>query len=262
MSIEMPMPPPFAWLETCSNLLNMYYKISSGIGASTRCGIILAGGKGRRLRPFVEKLRGNMLPKQYVNFIGRRSMLEHTFHRAQKLIPAERLVTVVSERHLENVEVRRQLLRQPPGCVIAQPDNRETAPGLLLPLAHLNKLYPDSTVAVFPSDHFILEEDLFLGHVELACRAVEQGPSKVVLLGVEPREAEREPPLWRLRKRPGCGVREHHIVTGLRGFSCYTQHFSVRQLLATVARLRSGNSTVENRNGGAYGLAETNYCWP
>ena len=59
-------------------------------------------------------------------------MLEHAFRRAQKLIAAERLVTVVSDRHLENVEVRRQLSRQPPGCVIAQPDNRETAPGFLL----------------------------------------------------------------------------------------------------------------------------------
>lgn len=132
MSIEMPMPPRFAWLETCSNLLSMYYKISNVTGTTTRCGIVLAAGEGKRLWPFVQKLRGDMLPKQYVNFIGRRSMLEHTFHRAQKLIPAERLVTVVSDTHLENVEVRRQLSRQPPGCVIAQPDNRETAPGFLL----------------------------------------------------------------------------------------------------------------------------------
>lgn len=119
-------------------------------------------------------------------------MLEHTLHRARKLVPAERLLTVVSEKHLDNVEVRRQLSRQPPGCIIAQPDNRETAPGLLLPLAHLDRLYPDSIVAVFPSDHFILQEDLFLGYVGLAFRAVERDPSKIVLLGVEPSEAESE----------------------------------------------------------------------
>jgi mannose-1-phosphate guanylyltransferase len=66
----------------------MYLAISSKSGAATRCGVILAAGEGSRLRPFVQKLRGDMLPKQYVNFIGRRSMLEHTFHRAQIARPA------------------------------------------------------------------------------------------------------------------------------------------------------------------------------
>ncbi len=191
---------------------HMYYKIYNVTGIAPRCGIILAAGEGRRLRPFVQKLRGDILPKQYVTFIGRRSMLEHTFHRAQKLIPAERLLTVISERHLDHAEVTRQLSSRPPGCVITQPDNRETAPGLLLPLAHIYKLYPDSTVAVFPSDHFILEEDIFLGHVELAFRAVEQDPSKIVLLGVEPSRAESEygyiVPGNETRGSAGSGTRE------------------------------------------------------
>ena len=209
MQMQMPLP------RMARNLLaffDMYYKISNATGTTTRCGIVLAAGEGKRLRPFVQKLRGDTLPKQYVNFIGRRSMLEHTFHRAHKLVPAERLVTVVSERHLDHVEVRRQLSRQPPGCVIMQPDNRETAPGLLLLLAHLNKLYPDSSVAVFPSDHFILEEDLFLGYVELAFRAVERDPSKLVLLGVEPSDAESEygyiVPGNDTRSPAGCGTLE------------------------------------------------------
>jgi mannose-1-phosphate guanylyltransferase len=62
----------------------------------------------------------------------------------------------------------------------------------LLPLAHLYKRYPDSTVVVFPSDHFILEEDLFMVYVEQACRVVEEDPAKVVLLGMNPSEAEPE----------------------------------------------------------------------
>jgi mannose-1-phosphate guanylyltransferase len=59
------------------------------------CGLVLAGGEGRRLRSYVQQLRGEELPKQYVNFVGRRSMLEHTFHRAEKLIPANQILTVV-----------------------------------------------------------------------------------------------------------------------------------------------------------------------
>ena len=74
-------------------------------------------------------------------------------------------------------------------CIVEQPDNRDTGPGLLLPLAHLYKRYPDSTVVVFPSDHFILEEDLFMVYVDQAFRVVEQDPAKVVLLGINPSEA-------------------------------------------------------------------------
>src|SRR4030095_6203165 len=79
------------------------------------CGIILAAGEGNRLRSFVKKLRGYALPKQYVNFIGQRSMLEHTFYRAQKMIPAERLFTVVSQRHLRHPDVAREAFKPADG---------------------------------------------------------------------------------------------------------------------------------------------------
>jgi mannose-1-phosphate guanylyltransferase len=157
-----------------------------------RCGIVLAGGDGKRLQTFIDRLRGDGLPKQYMNFIGSRSMLEHTFQRAEKLISAEHLFTVVNRDHLRFPDVRRQLASRPAGNVVVQPENKETGPGLLLPLIHLIKRYPDSTVVVFPSDHFIAEADLFMVHVELAFRAVEREPSGLVLLGMEPSGAEPE----------------------------------------------------------------------
>lgn len=170
----------------------MLFESGSKSGVPTRCGIILAAGEGNRLRSFVENLRGYALPKQYVNFIGRRSMLEHTFCRAQRMIPAERLFTVVSQSHLRHPDVARQLSSRPMATLVQQPDNRDTGPGLLLPLAHLYRRYPDSTVVVFPSDHFILEEDLFMAYVDQAFRVVEQDRAKVVLLGIHPSEAEPE----------------------------------------------------------------------
>jgi len=156
------------------------------------CAIVLAGGNGERLQPFVRELRGDDLPKQYVNFIGTRSMLEHTLDRAKKLIPPERIFTVISKDHLRYPEVRRQLFSPLRGNVVVQPENRDTGPGLFLPLVHLCKRYPDSTVAVFPSDHFILEEDIFMLHVSLAFRAVERDPARIVLLGIKPDEPEMD----------------------------------------------------------------------
>jgi mannose-1-phosphate guanylyltransferase len=157
-----------------------------------RCGIVLAGGEGQRLQPFVYRLKGVNLPKQYVNFVGSRSMLEMTFERTEKLIFPDHLFTVVNRGHLQFPEVRRQLSSRPRGTVVVQPQNKETGPGLLLPLTYLYKRYPKSTVAVFPSDHFIVEGDLLMSHVELACRAVERNPSRLVLLGMEPSAAETE----------------------------------------------------------------------
>jgi mannose-1-phosphate guanylyltransferase len=157
-----------------------------------RCAIVLAGGAGLRMEPFVHQLRGNSLPKQYVNIIGTRSMLQHAFARAEKLIPQERIFTVVSRNHLRYADARRQLSDRPKGTVVIQPENRDTGAGILLPLMHLYKRYPDSTVALFPSDHFIVEEDLFATYVELAFLVAEANPSMIVLLGVEPDRREPE----------------------------------------------------------------------
>ena len=158
----------------------------------TRCGIVLAAGDGTRLQPFIQRWRGDALPKQYVNFLGLRSMLEQTWQRAELLIAPERLVTVVGQHHLSFHAVLGQLARRPAGTVVVQPQNRETGPGLLLPLVHLAARHPDAVAAIFPSDHYIAEETLFMGHVELAFRAVERDPDRVVILGIEPQAPESD----------------------------------------------------------------------
>ena len=119
-------------------------------------------------------------------------MLEHTLCRAERVISPERLFTVVSRDHLRYPEVKRQLSICASGTVVVQPQNKETGPGILLPLMHVYKRYPDSVVAVFPADHFIVEEALFMAHVDLAMRVAERRPSCLVLLGMEPRLPEPE----------------------------------------------------------------------
>jgi mannose-1-phosphate guanylyltransferase len=160
--------------------------------SSSLWGIVLAAGDGKRLEPMVHSLRGDALPKQFVNFTGTCSMLEHTFDRAEKLVSRERLLVVVSRDHLKYPEVREQLAERMKNTVIVQPENKGTVPGLLLPLLHIYRRDPLATVAVFPADHFILEEDRFVNYVYLACRTVEREPYRLVLLGVEPERPEAE----------------------------------------------------------------------
>ena len=160
--------------------------------AAQLCGLVLAGGEGQRLRSFIRRLRGDSLPKQYVKFTGTRSMLEHTYGRAEKLIPRERVFTVVNQAHMKYPAVVDQLGGRRRGTVVVQPENRETGPGLLLPLMHIHKRYPNAIVAVLPSDHFIREQDRLMRHVRLAHAIVKRQPSTLVLLGIKPEYGESE----------------------------------------------------------------------
>lgn len=145
-------------------------------------GIVLAGGDGQRLQPLMRRVAGCDLPKQYCAIIGRRSMLQHTVDRLTPLIPPDRILTVITRHHLERV---RELLQGwSANRLIIQPENRDTAPGILLPLLRIHALNPGATVAIFPSDHFILEETVFMEHVLRAVEFLEGHENLLVLIGV------------------------------------------------------------------------------
>jgi mannose-1-phosphate guanylyltransferase len=153
-------------------------------------GIILAGGDGRRLQPFIRDRLGSDRPKQYCPLIGDSSMLRQTISRAERVIPAERLLTVVNRSHLPFA--CEELWDREPETVIVQPCNRETGPGILLPLLHIHRRDPWAVVALLPSDHFVQEEELFMAAVETAAAFVTRGPRSLVLLGVEAERPEVE----------------------------------------------------------------------
>jgi mannose-1-phosphate guanylyltransferase len=64
-------------------------------------GIILAGGDGRRVQQLMRRVTGTDLPKQYCAVIGRRTMLQHTLDRVATFIPRHRILTVITQDHLE-----------------------------------------------------------------------------------------------------------------------------------------------------------------
>jgi len=171
--------------------------------------IVLAGGGGKRISQFVEHCYGVSTPKQYVAFTGKRSMLQHTVDRVEKLISAERIRIVADRSHFD--QIRAQLSGKFPGGVVFQPTNRETAPGVLLPLLEIYKRDPAARVAIFPSDHFVREEDLFMGYVALGDRAIQRHPEKIVILGIRAEEPETDygwiEPGGLLKKMSGLGVR-------------------------------------------------------
>ena len=156
----------------------------------TAWSIILAGGEGERVQPFVRRWLGLPRPKQYCAFVGTRSMFQHTVDRARQLVPDDRAVVVAARHHWPDVDP--QLRGRPIGKLLWQPANRDTAAGVFLPLSYIWRRDPQATVVVYPSDHFIFPEPRFLDTVRRAIAAVEALPDRMLLLGVRPDRSETE----------------------------------------------------------------------
>jgi len=154
---------------------------SSATLTGPRSAVVLAGGDGERLRPFTERWLGTPTPKQYCTFVGTRSMIDHTLDRAAQWCEPDRVVTVVAEAHRGILASRPA--RRSDGQWVFQPANRDTAAGVLLGLAHVLERDPHSTVAIFPSDHFIYPEWRFVRAARTAAAAAESTDC-MILLGV------------------------------------------------------------------------------
>src|SRR5688572_33404456 len=125
--------------------------------------IVLAGGEGVRLRPLIERWLGGHRPKQYCTFVGTRSLFQHTLDRADLLTRPERKVVLVAAGHRK--EACQQLQGRLAARVVLQPLNRDTAPGVFLPLTYVRAANHDATVVIYPSDHFINPEERFMDFV-------------------------------------------------------------------------------------------------
>jgi mannose-1-phosphate guanylyltransferase len=74
---------------------------------------------------------------------------------------------------------------------------------------------PAATIAVFPSDHFILGEATFMAHVQEVAGALDRHPDRVVLLGGQPTSPESEYG-W---IEPGAPIDGHNgVVSAVRRF--------------------------------------------
>ena len=179
-------------------------------GPGSLWSLVLAGGHGERLREYTEQRFGAYRPKQYCAFMGKRSMIQHTWRRAKALSLPHRVVTVMDQSHWGYV--RTQLIQESLGRVVWQPDNRGTGPGVFLPLSYIRAHDPHATVVLWPSDHFIFPVEPMIQVVRDAAALVQEQPHRMVLLTVPPQSREQDYgwviPGSRLRHPGGIRVRE------------------------------------------------------
>ena len=158
--------------------------------ASRTWAVVLAGGDGCRLRPLVRRLFGEDRPKQYVPLLGPTSLLRQTLDRVARLVPAERTIVVSQYDHARYLD--RDLCDAAAPRVLLQPENRGTGTAVLYAAHTIRRMDPDAVIAVFPSDHYVREEDAFVAHVAEVSAFVTQYPERLILLGARPTSPEAE----------------------------------------------------------------------
>ncbi len=146
--------------------------------------VIMGGGIGSRFWPFSRKT----LPKQFLDFFGTgRSLLQQTFDRFNKLIPAENILVVTNDLYADLV--KEQLPELAPGQILLEPMRRNTAPCIAWAAYHIRALNPNANIVVAPSDHLILKEGEFLSAIEKGLQYVSQS-EKLLTLGIKPNRPE------------------------------------------------------------------------
>ena len=144
----------------------------------------MAGGIGSRFWP----ISRNSRPKQFLDILGTgSSFLQDTFRRFQKIIPVENIIVVTSEQY--GALVKEQLPLMKDENILLEPHRRNTAPCIAYATYKLLKKNPNANVVVAPSDHLIINEDLFLETIESALEYA-SAHDHLFTLGIKPTRPE------------------------------------------------------------------------
>jgi len=145
--------------------------------------VIMCGGSGSRFWPKSRK----MYPKQFLNTVGERTMIQLTVDRISKFIPLENIYMVTNKCHVNTIKEQvPQILEE---NLIIEPMIKETAACIGYSAVKLLKNDPEAVMIVLPSDHYIEDEVKFMETLkqglDIACR-----DSCLVTMGIRPTRPE------------------------------------------------------------------------
>ena len=146
--------------------------------------VIMAGGAGRRFWPYSRQAS----PKQFIDFFGcGQTLLQQTFDRYRQIVPLENIF-VTTHRDYEN-KVLEQLPELDASRLIVEDERRNTAPSIAFAAHVIEKVNPQATMVVAPSDHLILKQDLFREAI-LKGLDFASGHDALLTLGIQPSRPE------------------------------------------------------------------------
>lgn len=148
------------------------------------CALIMAGGKGTRFWPLSTEEK----PKQFLNLIGEKTMIQMTVDRIKPIVPIERIFISTGQMYVDLV--KEQLPELPEKNIIVEPEGRNTAPCIALSAFVINRYYNDATMVVLPSDHLIKDENEFREIVGSADKFIKNKYESIITLGMQPSRPE------------------------------------------------------------------------
>lgn len=143
-------------------------------------GVIMAGGGGTRFWP----LSRQTTPKQLLNLSGNGLMINETIDRIAQVIEEDKIFIVTNKKQGEK-------MRQSVGSRIAknhillEPAARNTAACIGYAAEEIVRKYGDGIMCIFPSDHFIKNQEEFNRILRLAIQVAEE-QDKLVTIGIKP----------------------------------------------------------------------------
>ena len=142
--------------------------------------ILMAGGVGSRFWP----VSTADFPKQFHDMLGSgHTLIQKTFSRLSKIIPAENILILTNERYNDLVLEQLPMVKQKQ--VLLEPAMRNTAPCILYASLKIQKQNPDAVMVVAPSDHWIEDEDEFSRNLQ-QCFDFCQKENALMTLGIQP----------------------------------------------------------------------------
>ena len=141
--------------------------------------LILAGGSGERFWPLSRRSR----PKQLLQLVSKKALLEDTVSRLEGWIPRDRILVLTNVEQENSV---RELLKDfPEENIVAEPDKRDTAAAIALGVGWVAMRDHFATMMVLPADHVISNRDAFRETMEVAAQAA-QDTASLVTIGIKP----------------------------------------------------------------------------
>ena len=141
--------------------------------------VILAGGSGSRFWPYRRKNN----PKQLLNIIGDKSMLQITVDRLHKLKSTTEIY-IITRKELYDIIIK-DVKNIKPENIIIEPSAKNTAPAIGLVAQKIFIKNKNAIMGVFPADHLVVGHNNFEKSLDNAYSIVKK-KNNLVTIGIKP----------------------------------------------------------------------------
>lgn len=148
--------------------------------------VILAGGKGRRLRPLSTDAR----PKAFLSVMRNgRTMFGRTVERISRMVPESNIVVVANASHERLVKKYFKAISK--DNLLLEPVSRNTAPAVAYASRVLSARDADAVLVVLPADHYVTRVNDYLKVLRDGIDFARDNEA-VIAIGINPKSPSTE----------------------------------------------------------------------